>query len=106
MSRVGGSATLSGVEYQVLYTASRFAEAITEDGIISLRPEAHHAEFPTPVDGLLNPTALQRSAVDDLLITHRSKPTEYVSLKYRDSNGSWDAKQLTDRKVLHDLAVV
>ena len=103
MSRAGGSATLSGVEYQVLYTASRFAEAITEDGIISLRPEAHHAELPTPADGLPNAVALQRSAVDDLLITHRSKPTEYVSLKYRDSNGSWDVKQLTDRKILHDF---
>jgi hypothetical protein len=103
MSRAGGSATLSGVEYQVLYTASRFAEAITEDGILSLRPEAHHAELPTPTDGLPNPTALQRSAVDDLLVTHRSKPTEYISLKYRDSNGSWDVKQLTDRKIIHDF---
>ncbi|MCR5890461.1 hypothetical protein LRS06_22290 [Hymenobacter sp. J193] len=103
MSRAGGSATLSGVEYQVLYTAFRFAEAITEDDIIFLRPEAHHVELPTPADGLPNPAALQRSAVDDLLITHRSKPSEYISLKYRDSNGSWDAKQLRDRKILHDF---
>lgn len=103
MSRAGGSATLSGVEYQVLYTASRFAEAITEDGIIALRPEAHHAELPTPADDLPNLAVLKKPAVDDLLIIHRSKPAEYISLKYRDSNGNWDVKQLVDRKVLYDF---
>jgi len=103
MARAGGSATLSGVEYQVLYTASRLAEAITEDGIIYLRPEAHHAELPSPVDGQSTPGTARRPAVDDLLVVHQNQPTEYISLKYRDGHGSWDVKQLIGRNILHDF---
>ncbi|MDO1451096.1 ATP-binding protein [Rhodocytophaga aerolata] len=103
MSRKGGSATLSGVEYQALYTASRFAEAITEDDIISLRPEAHHTELPIPIDGQSAPLMPQQPAVDDLVIVHLSEPTEYISLKYRDGKGSWDVKQLIAREVLRDF---
>lgn len=103
MARTGGAATLSGVEYQVLYTASRLAEALTQDDIISLRPEAHHTEFPVPMDGQPTSSTSQQPAVDDLLIIHRNQPTEYISLKYRDGLGMWDTKQLAARKILHDF---
>ena len=103
MARTGGSATFSGVAYQALYTAFRFAEAITEEGILSICPEAHHEVRPV-LDGNQIPVFIpQKPAVDDLLIIHQSKPLEYVSLKYRDSVGSWTARQLRDRGILTDF---
>jgi hypothetical protein len=101
MSRAGGSATLSGVEYQVLYTASRFAEAIIEEGIVSLCAEAHHEVLPILADG---PVFLaQKPAVDDLLVIHQSGLAEYISLKYRGSHATWDVKQLRDRGIWADF---
>lgn len=101
MSRAGGSATLSGVEYQVLYTAFRFAEAILEEGIVSLCAEAHHEVLPILAD---RPVFLaQKPAVDDLLVIHQSGLAEYISLKYRGSHATWDVKQLRDRGIWADF---
>ena len=101
MSRAGGAATLSGVAYQALYTASRFAEAITEEGIISLCAEAHHDALPVLSD---EPVFIaQKPAVDDLMIVHQDGSAEYISLKYRGSNATWDVKHLRDRGIWADF---
>ncbi|MGI4873042.1 MAG: NACHT domain-containing protein [Janthinobacterium lividum] len=101
MSRAGGAATLSGVAYQVLYTAFRFAEAITEEGIVSLCAEAHHDVLPILVDGPI--FLAQKPAIDDLLVVHQCGLTEYISLKYRGSHATWDVKQLRDRGIWADF---
>ncbi|GAB3585250.1 NACHT domain-containing protein [Hymenobacter daeguensis] len=101
MSRAGGSATLSGVAYQVLYTASRFAEAITEEGIGSLCAEAHHDVLPVLADEHM--FIAQKPAVDDLMIVHQDGSAEYISLKYRGSHATWDVKHLRDRGIWADF---
>jgi hypothetical protein len=101
MSRAGGSATLSGVAYQVLYTASRFAKAITEEGIVSLCAEAHHDALPVLPDEPI--FIAQKPAVDDLMIIHHDGSAEYISLKYRGSHGTWDVKHLRDRGIWADF---
>ena len=103
MARIGGSATFSGINYQALYTATRFAEAITEESIITLCPEAHHTALTIVADDQGPVFIPEKPVVDDLLIIHQSQPAEYISLKYRDSRGSWDAKQLRDRGILTDF---
>lgn len=103
MARKGGPSTLAGIDYQLLYTASRLAEAITQEGITSLRPEAHQLEpRPDLPDGLsaLTPEA---PTIDDLTLTHRDAPNEYVSLKHQAGQAYWNAAQLIGRGVLDDF---
>ncbi|OUJ69486.1 NACHT domain-containing protein [Hymenobacter crusticola] len=103
MSRKGGSANLSGVQYQQLYTASRFAHAIVTDEVATLRPEEHKYLLPRPAIGDSSSKSPQPSAIDDLVIYYKDASVEYVSLKYRDGKGSWDAAELRDRHILADF---
>jgi hypothetical protein len=101
MARKGGPANLAGVNYQILYTACRFAEAITETGIAVLRPEAHLTDIQADMAESAVPVVSMPPAVDDLAITHYSgTPAEYISLKQLAGQAYWNAAQLISRGIL------
>jgi len=101
MARKGGPANLAGVDYQILYTACRFAEAITQGNIAALRPEAHLTDLQPDLTGPVLPTAPGTPAIDDLTITHDSgAATEYVSLKQLAGQAYWNATQFISRGLL------
>ncbi|MGY2134434.1 NACHT domain-containing protein [Hymenobacter sp. HD11105] len=100
MARRGGASTLTGVDYQILYTANRFAEAVTVDSILVLRPEAHVSELAVNLDAGLEQEVPGTPAVDDLTITHRNGLTEYISLKHQAGQAVWTTAQFIGRDVL------
>lgn len=100
MARKGGPANLAGVDYQILYTACRFAEAITESSITGLRPEAHLTDLPPDLAGLAVPAAALPPAVDDLAIAHQATDSEYISLKQLAGQAYWNAAQFINRGIL------
>lgn len=103
MARKGGPSTLAGVDYQILYTASRFAEAITQDSITSLRPEAQLVESQLNASSQVSLNESAAPAVDDLTVAHHAAPTEYVSLKHQAGQAFWNAAQLISRGILDDF---
>ncbi|MBJ6146387.1 NACHT domain-containing NTPase [Hymenobacter sp. BT559] len=101
MARKGGPANLAGVDYQILYTACRFAEAITQGNIVALRPEAHLTDLQPDPTGPVLPTVPGAPAIDDLTITHEGgAATEYVSLKQLAGQAYWNATQFISRGLL------
>jgi len=103
MARRGGASTLSGVDYQILYTVKRFAEAITEDSITVLRPEAHLPGQTVTVNNADTEAISDAPSVDDLTLTHQKGLTEYISLKHRAGQAVWTITQLINRDILDDF---
>ncbi|MBW3127272.1 NACHT domain-containing protein [Hymenobacter profundi] len=103
MARRGGSSTLTGVDYQLLYTVKRFAEAVTEDSITTLRPEAHLPGQTVAVPDKGEERIIEAPSVDDLTISHHSGPTEYISLKHRAGQPFWTVQQLLSRGIIDDF---
>ncbi len=101
MARSGGAGNLSGVDYQLLFTATRLAEALISDAVISVHPEVHDL---LPHPGLdAQSLSGQKPAVDDLVVLRRQQPPIHYSLKYQASQPHWDVSQLKSRQVLADF---
>ena len=101
MARSGGPGNLSGVDYQLLFTATRLAEALISTSITVVHPEVH--DLPPDPDFDVSTLAGRKPSVDDLVVMRDQKPSIHYSLKYRASHPYWDVSQLKSRGILDDF---
>jgi hypothetical protein len=101
MARSGGPGNLSGVDYQLLFTAARLADALLSTSITTVHPEVH--DLPPDPNFDVSTSAGRKPSVDDLVVVRDQKPPIHYSLKYRASHPYWDVSQLKSRGILDDF---
>jgi len=95
MPRLGGQATITGVDFEAWFVALKFTDAFFVESL-KVKPQAH-----TYIDPKTQET--QITAIDDIYICSDSKQ-EFYNLKFRVPNiKSWTINHLKQQKVLHQL---
>ncbi len=92
MAKLGGSATIMGVDFEAWFVALKFVDAFFDENL-KITPQAQFFKNPTT-------QKLEDISIDDVYI-HSSSKTEYYNIKSHAPNmRSWTVNSLYDQKVI------